>query len=48
MSTGFVWLSIKGNNVSVRAMLSVRDTAIAIRKFSPEFEQGSYSVLLVL
>ena len=47
-SNGSVWLSIEGTTVPVRAMLSVRDTAIAAQKVSPEFEECSCSVPLVL
>jgi len=48
MSTGIIWLSIDSNTAPVRAMLSVRDTAIAAQKVTPEFEQCSCSVPLVL
>jgi len=48
MSTAFVSLSIEGTIAPARAMLSVRDTAIAEQKVSPEFEQCSCSVPLVL
>jgi hypothetical protein len=48
MSTGFVCLSIEDNTEPVRMMLSVRDTAIAAQKVSPEFEQCSCSMPLVL
>jgi len=47
-STALVWLSIVGNTVPVRVMLSVRDTAIAAQKVSPEFEQCTSSLPLVL
>jgi len=45
MSTGFIWLSIEGNTVRTRAMLSVRGT---VQKVLPEFEQCSCSVQLLL
>ena len=48
MSTGFVWIIIEINTAPVRAMLSVRDTAKATKKVSPEFEQCSCLVPLVL
>jgi hypothetical protein len=48
MLTEFDWLSIDGTTVPVRAMLSVRDTAIATQKVSHEFEECSCSVPLVL
>jgi len=41
-------ISREGNTVAVRAMLSVRDTAIAAQKFSPEFEECSCSVPMLL
>ena len=44
MSTGFVWFIIEGTTLPARAMLSVRDTAIATQKVSPEFDQCSCSV----
>jgi hypothetical protein len=40
--------STEGTTITARAMLSVRDTAIAAQKISPEFEQCSWSVPLVL
>jgi len=44
MSNEFIRLSVVGNNVTDRAMLSVGDNVIATQKFSLEFEQCSCSV----
>jgi hypothetical protein len=48
MSTGFVWLTIEGTTVPAREVMSVRDTARAAQKISPEFDQRCCSVPLVL
>jgi len=48
MWTEFVWHSLMSNNISVRAILSVRDIATAREKNSQEFEDCSCSVPLVL
>jgi hypothetical protein len=47
LSTGFVSISIDDNSYSARAMMSVRDTAIATQNVSLEYEQYSCSVPLV-
>ena len=47
-STGLVWLIIEGNTVPVRAMLSVRDTATAAQKVTPDIELCSCSEPLFL
>jgi hypothetical protein len=48
MSTGLVPFTIDEITVTVRAMLSVGNTAIATQIISPEYEQYSCSVPLVL
>jgi len=48
MSTSSVSKSLGGTTILARAMLSVRDTAIATQKVSPQYEQCSCSVPLVL